>query len=509
MPKSKNLKSENVKSKNVKSKSLKAKLSATSTVMTVLFISAVIIFNAVFSVLANSFLWYVDMTEDSVFTLSDETREVLSDVSAPVNIYFTREPDDLMSGSDSSGYMRYIYQTALQLEREFSNINVECVDVIKNPAFFEYYYNTAATSVKTTSVIIESGGEFRLMSADAFLMWNEDYSDIWGYNGEAKMAAAILQVTASEMPLVCFTTGHGERGADDTAAFRELCETAGYKVSDVDLSKEELSPDARILVIDDPVYDFSGIEGGEQNEIDKIDSFLDGEGCLMVFADSENSQNLKNLSELLSEWGVAFRSNESVVDTDNSLSVDGREVVAKYETEDTLGASLYTDISSLSSMPRTVLKDPMPLELLYETSDQLMGSKAASVVLYSNDSSKVFENGASKESGSFPLMTVSREQNIKDNDYFYTYVLTCGSPDIASDTYLNSNSYANRDILLNTIRLTGREKIIADIEPKLFDDTSLTVESSKANAVTALSVTLLPAVAALVGGVVCVRRRRT
>lgn len=493
--------------KNPKSRGLR--LGTSSAAMTVLFVAAVIIVNAVFSALANSLLWYIDMTSDQVFSLSDETVEILSDVKSPVNIYFTQEADDIMSGNGSNQYMRYIYQTALQLEKALPNINVECVDVIKNPAFFEYYYNTAATTVRTTSVVIESGGEFRLMASDAFFMWTEDYSQIWGYNGEAKFAAAILQVTAAEMPIVYFTTGHGERDAAKSKAFRTLCETAGYEVRDIDLSSEDLDPDARILIINDPIYDFSGIEGGSGNEIDKIDAFLDDFGCLMVFADSANAANLKNLSELLEEWGIAFRSGEVVADTANSISVDGRQVVAKYEEENTLGASLYSDISSLSSMPKTVLNNPMPIEMLYDTADKLMGSKMASAVLYSHDSAVVQKGGENIESGSFPLMTISREESIKDNDYFYTYVLACGAPDFASDSYLNSNSYANRDILLNTIRLTGREKIIADIDPKIFDETELTIEASDAGAITVAMVLVIPTAVAVVGTIVCIRRRRT
>jgi len=195
--------------KNPKSRGLK--IGSASFAFTVLFVAGVIVINAVFGILANSMLWYIDMTGDSVFSLSEEAKDVLSDVTAEVNIYFTQDADKLMSGEGSSPYMKYIYNTALQLEKEFSNISVECVDIIKHPGFFEYYYNTAATDIKSTSVIIESGGEFRLQAADSFFMWDEEYSYIWGYNGEAKFAASILQVTAAEMPIVYFTSGHGER----------------------------------------------------------------------------------------------------------------------------------------------------------------------------------------------------------------------------------------------------------------------------------------------------------
>ena len=39
------------------------------------------------------------MTKEQVFTLSDETQELLSGVEADVNIYFTREEADLMRGT--------------------------------------------------------------------------------------------------------------------------------------------------------------------------------------------------------------------------------------------------------------------------------------------------------------------------------------------------------------------------------------------------------------------------
>lgn len=476
--------------------------------MTVLIVAAVIIVNAVFTQLASSMLWYFDMTGAKVYTLSDECRELLSDVDAEVNIYFAQPADKLMSGEDSNEYMKYIYNTALQLEKALDNIHVKCVDVIKDPAFFEYYYNTSASKIKTTSVIVESGGEFRLLASDAFYYFDEDYTYIWAYDGEAKFAAAILQVTASELPTVYFTTGHGEAQSKDSAIWK-LYETAGFNVEEIDLTKEDLSGDGRIVVINDPVYDFSGIEAGENSEIDKLDRFVDDYGCLMVFVDSESAANLSNLSEYLYEWGVQFNPGVTVNDTENSISRDGRAIVAKYESENTLGASLYSDISNLSSMPKTILDDAMPLSLVYDEEDKLMGSKMTSAVLYSNDSASLIEGGNETAKGAYPLVTISREEGIAQNDYFYSYVFVCGSPEFVSDKYLNSNSYANSDIILNTARLIGREKIVADLDIKVLDDTSLDITTAQANRWTVALTLTVPVIIAVIGIVICTRRRRT
>ncbi|MBQ7714411.1 MAG: GldG family protein [Clostridia bacterium] len=482
---------------------------ALAVVITVAVIAAVILINAAFSALAKAYLWYFDMTKEQVFTLSDATKEILSGVDSEVNIYFTQEEDAVMSGDGTNEYMKYIYKTAKELEKEFSNIHVKCVDIIVNPGFYDYYYNTSASKIYTTSVIVDSGGEFRLLSSDAFFVWDENRTKIWGYNGEAKFAATILQVTYSDMPSVCFTTGHGEKSADESSAFRQLCENAGYEVRDIDLSTEDIDDDVRILVINDPIYDFAGVEGGEAgNEIDKINSFLDDFGSVMIFADSENSKNLTNLSELLIEWGVAFRPGVTVRDTSHSITVSGDAIVAKYETENTLGASLYNAISDLSSMPKTVMSNAMPLVKLYDTQSVMYGTLEASTVLYSHDSAEISENGETKDTDSLPLMTITRRERIRDNDYIYSYMTVCGAPSLVSDKYLNSNSYANSDIILNTVRLTGREKIVADIDLKILDNTELDITVSQANGWCAVLAVLIPLVIAAVGIAVYHRRRK-
>lgn len=68
----------------------------------------------------------------------------------------------------------------------------------------------------------------------------------------------------------------------------------GFEVKTVNLAKDTLDDDTRILVIYNPIYDFIGAEAEDAstNEIEKIDAFLDRRGCLMVFADPQYADNL-------------------------------------------------------------------------------------------------------------------------------------------------------------------------------------------------------------------------
>ena len=79
----------------------KFKYGSVATLFTAAFIAIVVVFNIVFNALATKYMWYVDMTAEQVFTLSDEARDIMSDITEDVNIYFASEPDELMSGSNS------------------------------------------------------------------------------------------------------------------------------------------------------------------------------------------------------------------------------------------------------------------------------------------------------------------------------------------------------------------------------------------------------------------------
>ena len=61
---------------------------STATAFTAAFIAFVLVFNIIFTALANRYMWYIDMTNEEIFTLCDATKELLADVDEEINIYF-------------------------------------------------------------------------------------------------------------------------------------------------------------------------------------------------------------------------------------------------------------------------------------------------------------------------------------------------------------------------------------------------------------------------------------
>ena len=489
-------------------KSKKFKYGSLATAFTAAFVAFVVIFNIIFTALADKYMWRVDMTKEQVFTLSEDAKEILSDITEEVNIYFASEPDVLLTGNYSS-FTRYVYTTALQIADEFPNVHVYCENVEKNPEFFREFYNTTASVIDPNSVILESNGEVRVFSITAFYMYNDtsDLSTVWAYNGEKRLISGIMQVTQTETPKVTFTTEHGE-DIDGALAMATVFAENGYEVETIDLATEEVSPDSRIMVIYNPMYDFIGAEAEDsaKNEIEKLDKFLDNYGCLIVLCDPEYVGNLTNLNEFLEEWGISYMSNTTVRDMDNSMSVDGYTIITEYQP-DTMGGSIYTDLNALSTPPKTLIRSAAPIELLWEVNETLTGTRIASSVLKSSDSSELMVNGVSTKTGSYNVMTVTRESKIVENEYYYSYVMAVGSPSFAADGYVNSDAFANEDIIAAAMKATGRERVLAVLDYKPFDDSSIVITTKQAQNIT-LSVTLIIPVIVLICGAVVLTRRK-
>jgi len=491
--------------------SRKFKYGSVATAFTIAFIAIVVIFNIIFTALANKYMWYIDMTEEQTYTLSEEAKEIMSDITEDVTIVFASDPDVLMNGTNSS-YLRYIYTTALQLEEAFPNVHVEAVNVLKNPSYFREYYTTAATDIDTDSIVVTSGSEVRVFAAEAFFVFNDisDASTVWAYDGEEAFLSGIMQVTQTDTPIVAFTTEHGE---DLVAAtpLANLFVDNGFTIEIADLTKDTLDSDCRILVIYNPMYDFLGMEAEEEsgNEIAKIDKFLDEYGCLLVFCDAEYTENLTNLNEYLEEWGISYTADTYIQDADHSMTIDNYSIIAEYQQSSTLGGSLYKDLNSLLTPPKAIIRNSAPIDILWESGGGLSGSRMVSPVLKSYSTSQLVENGTPTETGSYNMVTLSQESVIENNEYFYSYVFAFGSPTFANQNYIESNAYANEDILSAAMLATGRERVLAALTLKPFDDNKITITKKEANNWMFAMTLALPVVLAGCGAFVVIRRKHS
>lgn len=498
--------------------------------LTVAVLLVTLLLNALVSYFGDKYLWQVDETvtkyitdKRSMYTVTQPFLKLFGDSAAPmidsvnaeraakgeepitVNIIFCSEKDKIYANT----YSRYVMYTALGLQKAYPrHVNVTFVNSVQNPSAVQKYKVTSATNIYPSNVIFEFGSEYRVYSLEAFFNKSDATSTTpWAYNGEKDFSSAILAVTRAESPVACFTTNHGEN-VENCQSFRNLVARAGYIVQDIDLEKDELPENCRMLITYDPQTDFYGFgnEGATGiSEIDKLDAFLDAAYSFMLFIDDETPV-LPVLEEYLEEWGVTVARVEDTEsgDTDNyhirdtvqKLDKDGYTVIGRYETTG-MGASVTKDMRSVSFPAKVVFPHATAIrradsyKTTYvsaeETSD---GQPYSYESYYRNGVSRIFSNiftsnntataevfgeqyEIARDQNLFRLMTMTTEERtVQETNYITTndrsFVCVIGSTEFASDAILDSAVYGNADVLVSCLRAMGREVVPVNLEFRAF-----------------------------------------
>ena len=484
-------------------KNKKFKYGSVALAFTAIFVAIIILLNAILTALDSKYGLYAEISGEQRYEISDRSHELLDGTDNEIRIVFC-SPRDILQ---NSGLMSMIVTLAEKFEAEFPDISVSFVDIGRNISEARALAGASTeTKLESTDVIIRSDktGKVRIVKGPSFFTLSSDGQSYYGFNGEMRFVESILAVVNASDDKVAIITGHGED--ENLAALGEVLFGAGYDQTEqvkVDLSTGEIPENTRLVIINNPKRDFLGHSSagaGNADEISKLNKYLQSYGNLFVLIDNETPA-LPELSELLSEWGIAYASGLVVEDAENSVSTDGRGIIAVYNhlTENSAGEQIAkkSDVSS----SRTIMNSSTPLVL--------DADKGASAILASSPSAIVFNGKEPVAQGTWPLMAISSRFEYDENqNERYSHVIVSGSADFVHAD-MASAATGNADLMRNILGVVSTEKVASNIPVKPFQDTSIAgIGTATARDMT-VKVTVIPAVLVLIIGIVVfVKRKR-
>ncbi len=512
----------------------KFRYGSVSLALTVAIIAAVILVNAIFTALSNKFLWYIDMTSEQIYTLTDDAKTILDGMNTDheVDIVLCSEKDVL----EANSAQRFVLYTVLDIADRYDNVNVKYVDVHTNPSAVNPYKAQTNQDINSQSVIVASGSECRVFSLESLFTYDSTSSTILGYNGEQRLVSAMLSVTQTEVPLACVTINHSERENKNFEYVTQTLEDAGYRVEALDLADDDVDPECRLMVIFDPQDDFlAKDEFGKTSELTKLERFLGGDNALMVFFDHE-TEELVEFEAFLREWGIGIArkdlSNVLVSDPKSAYDKDGYTTVAKY-VENGLGSSLTKQLRSKKNPKPVVFGNVSPLVNTYDVSynadeDTWIGtysvnglSRISYDIFTSSGAAKAMAGGAElskeelesmdlytpAEESVFSYMRLTSETVVDESNGMHnSYVLACGSTDFAYG--LSNTQYGNHTMLTYACSIIGRSEVSVSLDVKYFSDSEISnITAKEANQYT-IVLTVVPAAIIFVVGVYIMVRRK-
>ena len=531
----------------------KFRYGSVSVALTVAIIAAVILVNAIVTALVHKNELYLDMTAENVFTLSDEAKlclDPLAQNNRRVKIIFCAAEDEI----EADPYTYYAYHTAKDIREYLGDecVELEFVDIIKNPTKLKGYFTGESVSPNAYAIILagqvkDENGQWkdaysRVYSATALFLGDSTGQTAIGYNGEQRLVSGILTVTQTEQPVVCFTKNHGESLPDGTA-FKVLLEDCGFKVQTIDLWNEEIPADCSLVIVNNPTSDFKAVsEYSQISEITKLEKFLEEKHALMVFLDSETGSDygvngrLPNLEDFLGQWGIglARQSDESgIVSSCYMIEERSEDKLSSVVNVGTyirggLGRSINDKLLDMDVQPTVLFPQPAALINTYRDKDVTTDSKSGvEYTVYKNDTNMngrrcydVFTSSAGATAvlngheaaltGPFSYMKITREtheDHSTASGESYSYVMACSSSQFVANGAL-VGQYGNHAVLTRACHEMGVTAVSVSIDAKYFTDT--TIETITVGAVNTYTVifTVIPALAIFVTGVVIMVRRR-
>jgi gliding motility-associatede transport system auxiliary component len=415
-----------------------------------------------------------DLTANKQFSLSDQSKNVIVKLDAPLQILVFDKETEFPRFQDKLKEYQYLSK----------QVTAEYIDVDKKPA--------AARQNQISqygTIVLNYKGRTERVTAD----------------NEQDITNGIIKVVSGQQKKLYFTQGHGER--DTTSADRDgynaIAAALGrenYGVDKLVLAQQGAVPaDATMVIIAGPKTDFFA------PETEALKKYLEASGKVMVEIDppdKADSAPLANLIALAHDWGVQV-GNDVVVDVSGMGRLIGTDasvpVAANYPPHPiTQRFSLLTAFPlARSASPVTGGVNGHTAQTFVESSPRSWAESDIKSLLASGEVSLDESKGDKKgpvsigSAVSASSTAAPKPGDPPDAPKPETRVVVIGDSDFAANSGLGIQG--NRDLFMNIVGWLSQQENLISIRPKEADDRRITLTATQQANIQWLSLLIIPA----------------
>jgi len=261
---------------------------------------AVIVGLLLVNLIIGQFSLQVDMTENRIFSLSEQTLQVLESIDTPVRIFGIWRPGKQMPLPHGRDYIEDITAVLNLYTSRNSNITLELIDPDRNPGFV-MSFDRDRRGIESGSVIVQGESGYRVIAPHQmydFAQTRPGSFDITGIAIERRITTALIYVGMGITPMVYEIAGHDSIPLAEIG-MREELERDNLALGSVNLLMSPVPDDASVLVLNHPRRDLAPAEA------ERLLDFLGNGGRLLVMADY-NIRELDNLNRVFASFGFRF-----------------------------------------------------------------------------------------------------------------------------------------------------------------------------------------------------------
>jgi ABC-type uncharacterized transport system involved in gliding motility auxiliary subunit len=429
----------------------------------------------------------VDMTSEKIYSLSDESAQVASQVPQDLHIKAFYGGGDYQPDRD----LLKLYAT------QNNKISFEFIDPDKQPQVAQQYQVTAygdfqnpmnGESFRYGTLIMEMGGKTQRIEKQSEPLKEEDITN------------ALLKIVKGQTKTIYFTEGHGEKeiaNGEKTgyeAASKEL-EKQSYAVKTLNLVREDKIPDdATVVVMAGPKTE------PFPNELDKLNDFLQKGGGVYIMLDPPPNASLK---DFMKKWSIDIGDN-FVVDASGMgrLVGAGPEIPLVTTYSKHMITEKFSNVMTFFPLVRSVIPSKAPVEGV--TTEELLKTNTASWAETDMKNPKVsLDESKGDIKGPVSIAVVATKD---EGDKKKARLVVFGNSRFAENSFFNVQR--NGDLFTNTVTWLAQDENFISIKAKAQGDRPLTMTDAQGKLVSWVVLLLLPGSILATGISVWVKRRR-
>lgn len=397
----------------------------------------------------------LDVTTEQIYSLTDESKELVSKVELNVNI--------ILLNYDKDDRAAIIAKKYKQIN---DKIDSKCINYWEDPTGLAEYGITD----DTTQVIIvySSLRQKQIYNSDltSYNTINSQEMDVT----EQKLTNSIIDVTKSAVQEIYFVKGNGEYGIEtEQQGFLKLAkniENEAYKVASINLEKEDIPSTCKVLVFANPSVDFS------DNETNKIQNYINNGGNILWMQDPYKQANetytpdqMKNVKKILANYGIDFSEGVVLEDGEDYVYYDQNYTVPTLAYNDIV-KDIYSDGRVVTYLPGRIENvSNEKMKELGVTYEAFMKSSPESYYKKNFDN-KIYTKADSDESGAFRMGEILTKKIGDKKSVMIAYSSAYSFSNYS--TKINISEYEravmplglknNKDLILNSVAfLTGEQ----------------------------------------------------
>ena len=431
-----------------------------------------------------------DLTAGGQFTLSEQTKKVLSELERPVAIRVFDRAEGFERFRERLDEYKYVSD----------KVSIEYIDVERQPRLASQY-----DVQQLGTVAFEYDGRVERVTSDT----------------EQELTNGLIKVVQGRQQKVYFVQGHGEKspaGTDRDGYGSIAAALASDNMAHDTLvlaQQNEVPADASVLIVAGPAGDFLA------PEIELLKAYLARGGKVFFLLDppaKADTPDLPNLTALIKEWGIDPGTNV-VVDSSGigRMLGTGPEVpiAAKYNphpitqgfemaTAYSLARSVTANQAGANNRFAQNLVETSPRSWAETDIKQLLTAGTVALETEKGDIAGPISLGAAVSAG-IDAPAAAAPDAPKDAPKPEARMVVMGDSDFASNGWLGTSG--NRDLFLNAVNWLAQQENLISIRAKDPEDRRITLSADQDRLIFWLTIFIIPGLILVMGIQAWWRRR--